>query len=141
MPLHPLIVHFPIALLLVGTLFEILSLKYRNQLNVSATILLVLGFISGVISYLTGDSGERFAEMHFGNIESMVHKHEDIARNALLIFGLAVGLKIITHFTLRYQNIIYIAVIVSAIIGSLLLAYTGHLGGQIVYENAKILSH
>ncbi|WP_414047278.1 DUF2231 domain-containing protein [Macrococcus equi] len=141
MPLHPLIVHFPIALLLVGTLFELLSLKYRKQLNLAGTILLALGFVSGVVAFLTGDSGERFAEMHFGEIENMVHQHEDMARNAMIMFGLAVGLKLITHFTTQYQKAIYIAVIVIAIIGSVLLAYTGHLGGQIVYENAKILNH
>ncbi|MCU7557476.1 DUF2231 domain-containing protein [Macrococcus capreoli] len=141
MPLHPLIVHFPIALLLVGTLFELLSLKYRKQLNLAGTILLALGFVSGVVAFLTGDSGERFAEMHFGDIENMVHQHEDMARNAMIMFGIAVALKCITHFTTRYQKVLYIAVIVIAIIGSGLLAYTGHLGGQIVYENAKILNH
>ncbi|WP_414042204.1 DUF2231 domain-containing protein [Macrococcus animalis] len=141
MPLHPLIVHFPIALLLVGTLFEIASLKYRNQLNLAGTLLLTLGFISGVFAFLTGDSGERFAEMHFGEVEHLIHQHEDMARNAMIMFGIAVALKLFTHFNHKYQKSIYIAVIVLAIIGSVLLAYTGHLGGQIVYENSKILNH
>ncbi|TDM39198.1 hypothetical protein ETI06_12795 [Macrococcoides goetzii] len=140
MPLHPLVVHFPIALLLVGTLFEIVSLKYRKQLNLAGTILLALGFVSGVVAFLTGDSGERFAEMHFGEVENLIHQHEDMARNAMIMFGLAVALKAFTHFNAKYQKQIYIAVIIIAIIGSALLAYAGHLGGQIVYENAKILN-
>lgn len=140
MPLHPLVVHFPIALLLVGTLIEIVSLKYRKQLNLTGTILLTLGFISGCIAFLTGDSGERFAEMHFGEeVESLIHAHEDMARNAMITFGAALFIKLYTHFTVKNLRLLYSIVIVLALLGSGLLAYAGHLGGQIVYENAKVL--
>ncbi|GGB00385.1 hypothetical protein ERX37_08310 [Macrococcus hajekii] len=138
MPLHPLIVHFPIALLILGTLIELASLKYREQLNMTGTVLLISGVITGVISYMTGDSAERFAEMHFGNIEAVVHQHKQMALGAMFLFGAAAALKLLTHFTLRYRKELLIVVLILSILGSGFLAYTGHLGGQIVYQNNKI---
>lgn len=138
MPLHPLIVHFPVALLLLATIIEIVSLKYRNSLNNTGTILLVAGVISGIIAYLTGDGGERFAEMHFGEVEGMIHQHESMALTSMLLFSAAAVIKLFTHFKDFYKKQLFIVVIVLSIIGSGFLAYTGHLGGKIVYENEKI---
>lgn len=137
MPLHPLIVHFPIALLLVAAVIELLSLKFKN-LSLTGTILLVTGFASGVLAFMTGDSGERFAEMNFGDVEGMIHHHEDMARLALIIFGVAMLIKLFTHFSKKFIKPLLIVVVILSILGSGVLAYAGHLGGQIVYENSKV---
>lgn len=141
MPLHPLIVHFPVALLLLGTLVEIASLKFRKELNNAGTLLLIAGVISGIAAYMTGDGGERFAEMHFGEVEGMIHQHESMALTSMLLFGAAAAIKLFTHFKDTFRQQLLIVVIILSIIGSGFLAYTGHLGGQIVYQNEQITQH
>ena len=138
MPLHPLIVHFPIALLIVGTIVEIFALKYKEKLSVTGTILLTVGLITGIVSYLTGDSAEHFAEMHFGEVEGLIHQHEEMAELSLIAFGIATVLKWITMFTPKFKKALLALVIVFSIGGSIALGITGHLGGKIVYENDHI---
>ncbi|TDL98944.1 hypothetical protein ERX27_00445 [Macrococcus brunensis] len=140
MPLHPLIVHFPIALLLLATIIELISLKYRGQLNMTGTILLVVGVVTGIISYMTGDSAERFAEMHFGEVEGLIHQHEQMALTSIILFGSAAVIKLYTHFSAKFKKELLIVVLILSVFGSGFLAYTGHLGGRIVYENNKIIA-
>ena len=62
MPLHPLIVHFPIALLLVATVVEIVNLFLKKEyLSKTGTVLVVVGVLSGLVTILTGDPAEEFA--------------------------------------------------------------------------------
>lgn len=138
MPLHPLIVHFPIALLILGTIIEIAALKYKEKLSLTGTILLTAGLITGIISYLTGDSAEHFAEIHFGNVESLIHQHEEMAQLSLIAFGIATVLKWAAVFTHKFNKILLAFVILFSIGGSIALGITGHLGGKIVYENDQM---
>ena len=54
-PLHPLVVHFPLALLPVATLFYLLAwLSGRDSLAWTALWLLVVGSVSGAVAAGTG---------------------------------------------------------------------------------------
>lgn len=62
MPLHPLLVHFPIALLVVGGIIEIVnSVVKKDTLNKMGTFIIVVGVLSGFVALLTGDGAEKFA--------------------------------------------------------------------------------
>ena len=55
--LHAMIVHFPIALLFVGFLFDLLSLATKKpSFKTAALYLLVLGAIGAVAAYLSGNA-------------------------------------------------------------------------------------
>ena len=69
MPLHPLVVHFPIALLLVATVIEIVNLFLKKDyLSKTGTVLFVLGVISGFVTLATGDGAEEFAYDNWGKV-------------------------------------------------------------------------
>lgn len=62
-PLHPSVVHFPIALLLTATVIEVINLFLKKEyLFKTSTILFVTGFVTGLVSFMTGDGAEEFAE-------------------------------------------------------------------------------
>lgn len=53
--LHPLIVHFPIALLIIASFLELLSLKKRNQeMRAAIGVLLVVGAVSAIAAAIFG---------------------------------------------------------------------------------------
>ncbi|MFO7176690.1 hypothetical protein QJS77_14760, partial [Enterococcus faecium] len=60
-PLHPLLVHAPIGLLLFGTLLILISFKWTS-FRLFALITLVAGLLSGAVAFLSGDSAEEYAE-------------------------------------------------------------------------------
>lgn len=52
--LHPLIVHFPIALLIIASFLELLSLKKKTQMRAAIDVLLVIGALSAIAAAIFG---------------------------------------------------------------------------------------
>lgn len=60
---HPMLVHFPIALLCAAVLLDVVALLYRKKegLRLAAVIVYVLGAVGALASYLTGkDAADMF---------------------------------------------------------------------------------
>ena len=150
MPLHPLIVHFPIALLVLGGIIEIVNVLLKSDFwNKVGTFLIIIGVITGVFSLLTGDGAEGFAFEHWGrSLHDTVELHSLLANISVIIFGLLAVIKILfkhpntkihifKNMTGR-KELITVLIVVLSIAGITTLATTGHLGGKIVYENQTI---
>lgn len=144
MPLHPIIVHFPISLLFLGAIIQIIALwrpKFWNQL---AGFLLITGFLSGIIAYMTGDGGESFARQVMGASRSAISRHENLAFLTLLTFGIVVLIKLyqwlpyfpqLKRYAKYSQSKIFIPVLlVLSLLGGTLVFLTGHYGGSIIYQ-------
>ena len=130
-PLHPLLVHAPIGLLLFGTLLILISFKWTS-FRLFALITLVAGLLSGAVAFLSGDSAEEYAEANLPSVtEAMIENHEHFALFSLIAFGVTIILLGIGY---RAKGKLWITLsFVVALIGAGLLAYAGHLGGQMVY--------
>ncbi len=134
--LHPMIVHFPIALLLVGFLFEVLSLFIKKEVfSTAAFYLLILGTLGVIGAYISGDiAGDGISES--GMLKNALDSHEDAAFIALCI---AVSASIIkTGYVLLKKN--YLALkwlsFVLFLCGAIAVCRTGYYGGQLVYKYA-----
>lgn len=132
-PLHPLLVHFPIALLILGTVTQIIAVIWKKDFfDKAALYLLAVGFLSGIVAYLSGEGAITFASTHWGNAyQSIVRTHQIYAALTMLLFGAALGFRVLLHFIKK--GILMPLVLVFCIIGSITLAMTGHYGGQMVY--------
>ncbi|WP_305850294.1 DUF2231 domain-containing protein [Staphylococcus hyicus] len=138
MPLHPLFVHFPIALLSFATLIALLNVIFKKKdFSFSLALLLIFGMLSGVMSYLLGDSGEEYAMQHFNpqHVESLVHLHETFAMLSLIAYGLATVFHLGGMWFKAYATYSKWGVLIFTIIGFGLLIVAGHLGASITYGN------
>lgn len=136
MPLHPLFVHFPIALLSLATIIAILHLFLKKiNLSITLTMLLTTGMVFGIISYMLGDSGKAFAIQHYEmqNVEKLVHLHETFALVSLITYGFATLTQIGSMWFIKYKKLCIGATVVLTIIGFVLLIIVGHLGASITY--------
>ncbi|MGE5702446.1 MAG: DUF2231 domain-containing protein [Clostridia bacterium] len=134
MPLHPMIVHFPVALLLVGVLIQILAIWRPEPLDRAATYLFAGGVVTGIAAYLTGDAGEEYAEQFIGgNLESMIEPHENLALASLILFGIIVVIKLLPQLQ-KLRKTLLPLILIASLVGGGMIAYTGHLGGKIVYQ-------
>ena len=136
MPLHPLFIHFPIALLSLATIISILHLFLKKiNLSITLTTLLTTGMVFGIISYMLGDSGEAFAIQHYGvkHVEKLVYLHETFALASLIAYGLATLTQLGNMWFVKYKKICTVATIILTIIGLILLVIAGHLGASITY--------
>lgn len=132
--LHAMVVHFPIALLMVGFLFEVISFFFEKEFfRQAAFYLLLLGILSTVVSYLAGNAaGEGMEE---GSLNKAMELHEQAATISLWL-TIITALVYAGIYFLKYNRswLRIIAVLLFAgVISS--IARTGYLGGQLVYKH------
>lgn len=136
MPLHPLFIHFPIALLSLATIISFINLfSKKSRYSITLTVLLLVGMVFGMISYILGDSGTQYAIRHFGakHVMSLVHLHETYAMLALISYGLATMFHLVGIWFEKYKILGDFITVFLTIVGFILLVVTGYLGVSIPY--------
>jgi uncharacterized membrane protein len=132
--IHPLVIHFPIALLIVGSLCDAVGiLGHRDTFLKTGFILLGLGAFASVVAAVSGDAASEIAEK-IPNITEDLEQHEDLST---LVAFLAVLLVLIrTHFTLkaRFVGAVRATYLVLILLLAVLTAAAGYTGGKIVYD-------
>ncbi|MGE7835158.1 DUF2231 domain-containing protein [Viridibacillus arvi] len=151
MPLHPLIVHFPIALLIFGAVIEIVNVVFKKEtLNQFGTLLITFGVISGIFALLSGEGAEEFAFQNWGQgLHDQVDLHSFFANISIILFGILAIIKLLFKHSILSWNgsgykqinkgFISTVIVFLSISGIVSLAVTGDLGGKLVYENDNIL--
>jgi uncharacterized membrane protein len=135
---HPQVVHFAIALLIVGVVFRLLSLTGRVAFaGPAASLLLLSGTASAVAAAYTGIEAHGPVERVPGSREAVV-EHEDWGMRARNVF-LAVGALEILALVLARRGKARPAEFVSGVVGivGLFCLYeAGEHGGELVYSYA-----
>ena len=127
--LHPAVVHFPIALGLIGALAELVYLLIRRPwVRWFGPVLLTLALAGSGVAYFSGKAVGDKAE-HQGVPEAAVDKHEESCLWALGTLGLATLLSWAVRPTGKG---IWLSTLVALAAAGLTL-YTGYLGGELVY--------
>ena len=140
--IHPLIVHFPIALLLVAPLLLVLSiflLPARRGLEIATFVLLALGTIGAMLALQSGEAAESFAEA-IPAAHDALEQHEALGKITVYIFlflSVAFGVVYLVP-TIRKRlsstgpylgaTILFLAIYAS---GAYVLVQTGHYGAQL----------
>ena len=139
---HPRIVHFVIALLVVGVIFRLISLTGRLRFtNPAATVLIVLGTLAAVVAVKSGDDAHEPAERIPGAGEA-VENHEAWGKRTRNLFLAIAGLEVIVLILgtqEKRQQVTRGAAMVSAglgLVGLFFLYETGEHGGEVVYQYA-----
>ena len=144
--LHPLVVHFPIALLLIAPLFVLLGLptwspKSRAFL-LSAWILMALGTASVFMALQTGKAAEKPAG-EAPQVKQVLEQHEELAQTTGVLFLVLIivftALLLVPHMlrpelSRTLTTALLLAFLVLSGTGALFLANTAHQGGRLVHE-------
>lgn len=144
---HPLIVHFPIALLLVVPLLVLLGLawrKHRTGIHVAALVLLVIGSSMAVLAVISGLAAAGSVGPD-PTLRAILDGHEQLAKRTTLFYaGLTPIFILIQLAPARWKawgsprrvlalNLLWLLASLGA---NALLIRTGHLGGRMVHELA-----
>ncbi len=139
---HPQIVHFVIALLVMGVIFRIISLTGRFRFtNPAATTLIVVGTLAAVLAAKSGDDAHEPVEDIPGARDALVeHEHwGERTRNLFLAIAALEIVVLILGTQEKRQQVTKGAAIVSAglgLVGLFFLYETGEHGGAVVYSYA-----
>lgn len=138
--LHPQVVHFVVALTIVGVLFRWLSLVVRQAwLPTAAAVLVVLGTVAAVAAVRSGVDAHGPVERVPGARAAVVEHEEwgERARNALAV--LCVFEVIAAAFAMRQNSWARAVALTSALVGLVavgVLYRAARAGGDLVYSYA-----
>ena len=143
--LHPIIIHFPIALLLIAPVLIVMSLVIRPHARPFAYAALLLMFIGAAALYLATATGEAAGEMaeRDGAVEQVLEHHETLAEQTKVVFSVITAvyafIVLAPLVAKKAQKIVpWTAVngafLVFYLAGAILLVNTGHEGGRLVHE-------
>jgi uncharacterized membrane protein len=126
---HPAIVHFPIALFIVGLFLDFLGMwrKHKTML-LAGWYNLLLGAISTLASILSGVTA--MFRMHLP-FSGLIFQHLLLACIGTVIMWLMVALRYNRHEKMSVP--LRVTYYVLAVAGVILIAYSAHLGGVFVY--------
>lgn len=143
--LHPLVIHFPIALLLVAPLLILLSLVMKRQrvgLGAAALVLMVLGTAAAFVAVYTGNLAGELAE-RTPQVSATLERHEELAETSRTVFALLTGMFAVMFGAplvrrREWSNGLYVALSLVFLVfyagGTLTLVNAAHLGGQLVHR-------
>lgn len=134
--IHPMLVHFPIALLIVGFLSETIGLIIKKEFFSTAGFYLLLLGAAGVgAAYLSGqNAGDGITEV--GTLKLALETHEGAAELTLWLAAVAAVVRIAIVLFKRYSGLYKVAAYVLFLCAVLSVARTGFYGGELVYKHA-----
>tara|TARA_R110002050_G_scaffold290805_1_gene444698 strand:- start:149 stop:739 length:591 start_codon:yes stop_codon:yes gene_type:complete len=147
-PLHPKIVHFPVALLISAGILGILALIWKSKRDILKEVLLwnlTLGVAGAILALITGLVEEKTL-VHNDSIHSIMETHELLG----FIFS-GIFLAVLIWLFIRKSKMKtteFSVLVIILVFSSGLLGYSAHLGGKMVYEQGagvvpmeEIISH
>lgn len=143
--LHPLVIHFPIALLIVAPLFVLLAVVVRSGrrwLGITALVLMALGTIASFVAVETGEAAAK-AHHFTPRVEAIVEQHEELGETVRDLFtGLTVAyavLLLLPPVLRRFEGqaatiVLHGTFLVAYAVCLLVLVNAADLGGQLVHR-------
>ena len=131
-PIHPILVHFPIALLTASVIFDMLALRWRSDSFRDASFYTLIGGVGGaLLSVISGNIEKESLKQSF-LLDEVLQQHEVLGIATLWIFiGLLVVRLLMRRGKLKERPPVYVAL---GAFGIVVLTVAGYFGGSLVYE-------
>jgi len=138
---HPMVVHFPIVLLLGATVLWLLSIFFtgdrRNFLKNISRLSLWLGVLTAWLAIYTGSLADAIVVRDLCD-PTVLEDHENAAYTIGILFTIAAFLDFASHTIFKkklpVKKMLEWSIIVLLLIGSGYVGYTAHLGATLVYQ-------
>ena len=132
---HPLVVHFPIAMLAAAVLVDILSASTGrpSSLNRSATGLYILGATAALIANFSGYYASNSELIPLGALDTL-HAHEDWAFQTTWLFVFFASIRLLISYVKPQTRIVHYGALAIALYGLWAVVMTTRHGHRLVFE-------
>jgi uncharacterized membrane protein len=131
--IHPMLVHFPIALVVFGFIADVASLYFKKEafLSKMGTYLLIVGTLSALATWL---SGVLFTAEMSGSAGQVKETHELFAFITIIILVITATLRLYLLIGKKdNSNLKWVAFILYGL-ATISVSLTGFFGGTLVYS-------
>ena len=138
--IHPLIIHFPIVLLLTAAVVDLIALaRMRHKgLHLTSVCFYAAGALSAILTYFTGRIAAD-SVMLSSTANTLVTDHSDLALITTIFFSVYALVRLIVWHRSRTQEVsrgLFAALILVGLAGYGLVQQTAERGARLVYEQA-----
>jgi len=132
--LHPMIVHFPIALITVGFIAEVVSLFFKSEKCLSKTglYLMVLGTLAAIAAWSTGQLFTN--EPTQGEIVKVFERHETGALITMILMIICSAFRLWLVIKKKEETQLKWVAFGFYLLGFAAVTFTGFMGGTMVYD-------
>jgi uncharacterized membrane protein len=138
-PLHPAIVHLPIVLTFLGTLFALISIITRRLwLPLYTAIILVLAALGAQFAVATGDAQDPLFSTLSTEQKQLVEDHSnwgEDGRTALIVAAVLSLIALGLHRFGASRRIAALLTTVAALVACFFVLRAAQLGGHLVYQH------
>jgi uncharacterized membrane protein len=129
---HPMVVHFPIAIIMTGFLVDLLSLFITKEkcLPKLGLYLEVLGMLAAIAAFGTGYYLTSLMEGEAGLLRD---KHQLFATLTLISIILATFLRLLLVYQKKEESQMKYVALCLFLLAFIFVGITGYLGGNLVY--------
>jgi len=135
---HPLVIHFPIALLFVAALVDAIALVVREKypwVQTSSVGLYALGALGAAVAFLTGRDASDSVDLPAEALTTL-NAHADWALYLVWFAGLYALVRVVAlRFDRDQRLIVHLPLAVLGLVGLVLVQQTAERGGQMVYQH------
>lgn len=132
--LHPLVLHFPIALVIMAAVVEFIAMISRRERVTSFTVIALL--VGGVFAVISAWSGWELAEEgHGSGWELDLHRWLGVS-SAVLLGALAI-VSLITWFSNKAWSVATVRA--GVYVGAVLVSVTAYFGGEMVWGGSLLM--
>jgi len=131
--LHPMLVHFPIALVMIGFLAELAFLFFKKEVSLSKMgyYLLIVGTLAAIAAWLTGN----FFTAEMDGAAGKAREAHELFATITLVLLLATSVLRTTLLVLKNENSALKALsLLLYALAAVSVSITGYLGGSLVYN-------
>lgn len=134
--LHPMIIHFPIALIIIGFLSDLVgAITKRHFFTQAGLYLMALGSIGTIAAFFSGRmAGDGVTEA--GALGMALETHEGAATLALWTVIVLAIMRITLAVTRQMAGWKQWVMVALLAVGVATISRAGYYGGQLVYEHA-----
>ncbi|HNW75944.1 MAG TPA: hypothetical protein PKJ28_03560 [Bacteroidales bacterium] len=131
--LHPMLVHFPIAIIMIGFLLDVFSFIFSSDkcLSRMGYYLEVIGMAAAIVAWGTGYFFTSPMEGEAGLAREM---HEQFATITLISIIVATLFRMLIVYLKKESTVLRYVALLLYFIAFLSVSYTGFLGGRLVQD-------
>lgn len=132
--IHPMIVHFPVALIIVGFLAEVVSLFFKSEKCLSKTgfYLMIMGTLAAIAAWLTGQLFTDHPDE--SGIIGIFEKHETAALITMIVMIICSLFRIWLVVQKKEETRLKWIAFGFYLLGFAAVSLTGFIGGTMVYD-------
>jgi hypothetical protein len=131
--IHLALNHIPVVSVILA-----IPLLLWARFRPAAYVILVIGALTAVPAFLTGEGAEEVVEHAAGVAESAIHAHEEAAEGALVVMALTGALALASIFLARLREKTgLVATIAMTLVTAGMMGRAAHLGGLIRHPEIR----